>query len=202
MCPLIGGTYPQPSRQPYLPSNMCERAPTDGFAHVTERPVNLIPAYLVDFIVSRLLRPISRNSRHGTEKADTSREQLKKPELKPEKRREWVERIQRPTTASTYRKCCALAGDPVLRKYQHVRFSPRVSVNTVRLDEILERVRASTVSSRKNRGQCKRSDCDANGDKQKIGLALMSGLSPSHCVNDIVERLYRPVVTPTTRSKM
>ena len=68
----------------------------------------------------------------------------------------------------------------------------------MRLDEILARLSASTVSSRKDRGQCKRSKYSPECT-QKIDLALVSGLSPSNSVNDIVERLYRPIVAQTTR---
>ena len=197
VCHFTGEPFQPSYRQPYRPAHMCSRAPSDGFEHVVGRPLCQFPSYFVDVIVSRLITPIKRTYRHPTQKTETCRLLPKRSD--PDERRERIERIQRPTTVTRNRKCCALAGDPALLKYEHVRFSQNVArVNTVRLDEILARLRASTVSSRKDRGQCKRSN-DSAECTQKIDLALVSGLSRSNSVNDIVERLYRPIVAQTTR---
>ena len=133
---------------------------------------------------------------------DKSRRLPNRSTLGPEEKMEWVERIQKPTTSCANRKCCALVADPDLRKYRHVRFSQNIVVSPARLDEILVRVRASTASTSKNYEQCLRLSCNANRCTQNNNLALVSGLSRSHCVNDIVDRLYRPVVYPTCRTKM
>ena len=177
---LTGGTYPQPSSQPYRPSNMCERAQTDCFDHVSVRPQQAASPCYVNWVVSRLHTPIGRNSRNTTQKSDKSRRLPNRSTLGPEEKLEWIERIQKPTTSCAYRKCCALVADPDLRKYRHRRFSQNIVVSPARLDEILVRVCASTASTCKNYEQCRKLDCNANRYTQKNNLALVSGLSRSH----------------------
>ena len=199
---LTGGTNPQPSSQPFRPSNMCERAQTDNLGHVLVRPQRTVSPGYVEWVVSRLHTPIVHTSRNTTQKSDQSRRLPNRSTLGPEEKQEWIERIQKPTTSCAYRKCCALVADPDLRKYRYVRFSQNIVVSPARLDEILVRVCASTASTSKNCEQCMRMGCSRNKYKHKNNLALVSGLSRSHCVNDIVDRLYRPVVNPTSRTKM
>ena len=197
-----GGTYPQPSSQPYRPSNMCERSQQNCFGHVSVRSQRAVSPGCVDWVVSRLHTPIVRNSKNTTQNSNKSRRLQNRSTLGPEEKLEWIERIQKPTTSCAYRKCCALVADPDLRKYRHVRFSQNIVVSPARLGEILVRVRASTASTSKNYEQCMRLSCNANICTQNNNMALVSGLWRSHCVNNIVDILYRPVVYPTCRTKM
>ena len=159
---LKGGTNPQPSSQPYRPSNMCERAQHNCFGHVTVRSQRAVSPGYVDWVVSRLHTPIVRSSRNTTQKSDNSRRLPNRSTLGPEEKLEWIERIEKPTTSCAYRKCCALVAAPDLRKYRSVRFSQNIVVSPARLGEILVRVCASTASTSKYYEQCRKLDCNAN----------------------------------------
>ena len=148
---------------------------------------------LLKSVVRRLQTPtISRKIANGylMPEYEAAPSSVSRPKT-AEENRKFLRRITRPTRSSRRRDLDAFWQETEASEYFYADFSDEVPIGKDDLEEIVNRIRTPTVASELADGyRCPKMKLDVEINRDK--LPLVSGLSRSRKVDDIVQRLYRP----------